>query len=93
MTSGASWTSASCEGPVPWANLRGDVPPGSCLADNEKEREPVTSLRRPRTSCKILALLSARERAGMRNHHGSRSGWLTEGVVVTNSELSRAGAW
>lgn len=84
-----------CEGPVPWANLRGDLGSGSsCLTNNERHREPVTDHRiRPRTSCKILSLLSARERVGMRNHHGSRSGWLVSGVMVTNSELSRAGAW
>lgn len=49
-------------------------------------------------SCKILSLLSARERVGTRNQLcGGRVGWLYngsyDGVVVTTDGLAHAGAW
>jgi len=46
-----------------------------------------------RSCCKILSLLSARERIGSKGQCGNRIGWLSEGVVVTNDALARAGAW
>ena len=49
-------------------------------------------------SCKILSLLSARERVGARNQLcGGRVGWLYngsyDGVVVTADGLAHSGAW
>ncbi|KAL7536894.1 hypothetical protein ACHAXR_007459 [Thalassiosira sp. AJA248-18] len=43
-------------------------------------------------SCKILSLLSTRERVGSKGQCG-RAGLLSEGVAVTNDGLARAGAW
>eukprot|EP00804_Cyclotella_cryptica_P015735 CCRYP_013390-RA/>CCRYP_013390-RA protein AED:0.06 eAED:0.06 QI:92/1/1/1/1/1/7/170/1345 len=43
-------------------------------------------------SCKIIRLLSARERIGLKSKC-TRVGSLSEGVLVSNEELSRAGAW
>ncbi|KAL7520916.1 hypothetical protein ACHAWX_005610 [Stephanocyclus meneghinianus] len=46
----------------------------------------------PRRPCKIIRLLSARERIGLKSKC-TRVGSLSEGVLVSNEELSGAGAW
>lgn len=42
--------------------------------------------------CKIISLLSARERIGLKSS-STRVGSLAEGVLVSNDQLSAAGAW
>lgn len=52
-------------------------------------------------SCKILSLLSTRERVGSRSSafaatssgYVSRVGWLYEGKNVTTTSLAKSGAW
>ena len=47
-------------------------------------------------SCKLLSLLSARERVGVRSSVGtsvSRVGWLYEGRNVSPTTLAMSGAW
>lgn len=46
----------------------------------------------PERPCKIISLLSARERIGLKSNC-TRVGSLTEGILVSNEELSAAGAW
>ena len=43
--------------------------------------------------CKILSLLSTRERVGQGVKQCGHAAWLREGLVVTNVGLARAGAW
>jgi hypothetical protein len=46
----------------------------------------------PKRPCKIISLLSARERIGLKSYC-TKVGSLREGVLVSNEELSAAGAW
>ena len=43
--------------------------------------------------CKILSLLSTRERVGQGVKQCGHAAWLREGLVVTDVGLARAGAW
>ncbi|KAL9179718.1 hypothetical protein ACHAXT_009008 [Thalassiosira profunda] len=76
--------------------------PASASAATHAHSPPIHStIRRPANrhpgpayanSCKLLSLLGARERVGSKGQRG-RSGWLSEGVAVTDEGLARAGAW
>ena len=91
---------------VPWISLRNSADDGAISTvggahHDASSRPPATAktnngshnTANTRSSCKILSLLGARERIGSKGQCGNRIGWLSEGVVVTNDALARAGAW
>ena len=64
----------------------------------QQQQQPCSTYAAQHQSCKILSLLSTRERIGIRSMAAggasvSRAGWLYEGRNVSTTSLAMSGAW